>query len=140
MSGDEAGAEVVLDGETLGLDRIGQPIAVDPGAHHVALRRGEREVASRDVTLEQGQSGELTLVEAAVHASLDEELLAASHEQDEPAPAAGGSVFEEWWFWTIIGAVIVAGAGIAIGVAVGSQPPSPVQGNLDPGFLRVTLP
>ncbi|UJR79050.1 hypothetical protein [Sandaracinus amylolyticus] len=51
---------------------------------------------------------------------------------------AGGSIAEEWWFWALIGgAVIVVGAGVAIGVAAsdGGQAPG---GTLPPG--RVELP
>ena len=39
-----------------------------------------------------------------------------------PPPAAPShSIAEEWWFWTIIGGVVVVGAGIAIGVVLGTQ-------------------
>ena len=36
------------------------------------------------------------------------------------APVASTPVYEEWWFWTIIGAVVV-GAGVGIGVAIATQ-------------------
>ncbi len=42
-----------------------------------------------------------------------------------PAPG-GGSVAEEWWFWTIIGTVVVGAvvAGVVIANEAGSQQPS----------------
>ena len=46
-------------------------------------------------------------------------------------PGGGGpAVYEEWWFWTIIGAVVVAGVAVGVGVAVANQ--GPPLGN-DPG-------
>jgi len=49
---------------------------------------------------------------------VDEELPFEHHE--EPAPTGGGSIVEEWWFWTIIG-VAVVGAGVGIGVGVATS-------------------
>jgi hypothetical protein len=55
-----------------------------------------------------------------------------------PAEPSGGSIFEEWWFWTIIGVVVVGAAvGIAVGVAESSPSQAP-NGTLAPG--RVVLP
>ncbi len=54
------------------------------------------------------------------------------------AGGSGGSVFEEWWFWTLVGVVVV---GTAVGVGVGVSNPSTTQaptGTLAPG--RVVLP
>jgi len=53
---------------------------------------------------------------------------------------AGGSILEEWWFWTIVGVVVVGAAvGIGVGVVVGSSGPTQADpGTLPPG--RVVLP
>lgn len=137
ITGDEAGVRVLLDGDEIPLDRVGQPLATDPGEHRVVMERRGRAVASQTVTVTSGESTEVTLVETAVVASaVDEELLT----REIPPAASGGNVLEEWWFWTIIGAVVVA-TGVTIGiVAATSGPPSPVQGNLSPGVLEVMLP
>jgi hypothetical protein len=51
-----------------------------------------------------------------------------------PAPAtAGGSIVEEWWFWTIIGAVTVGA--VVTGVVVGTQP----SGQAPPGTLIINV-
>lgn len=42
-----------------------------------------------------------------------------------PTTTAGGGVHTKWWFWTIIGAVVV---GTAVGLAVGLQPEEPSHG------------
>lgn len=42
-------------------------------------------------------------------------------EDDRAASGSGGSIAEEWWFWTLIGVVVIgAGVGIGVGVAVSS--------------------
>jgi hypothetical protein len=137
ITGDEAGVRVLVDGDEVPLDRVGQPLAVDPGEHRVVMERRGRAVASQSVTVTSGETAEVTLVETAVPAAaLDDELLT----QEVPPAAGGGNVLEEWWFWTIIGAVVLATA-VTIGVvAATSGPPSPVQGNLMPGVLEVMLP
>ena len=138
ITGDEAGVRVLVDGDEMPLDRIGQPLASDPGEHRVVMERRGRVVASQTVTVVSGENAEVTLVETAVSASaLDDDLLT----RQDPAPAGGGgNVLEEWWFWTIIGAAVLATA-VTVGVvAATSGPPSPVQGNLTPGVLEVMLP
>lgn len=137
VQGDEAGLALTLDGAPLGIDRLGAPIAVDPGRHRLAVRRGEREAGSREVTLAEGESSEVTLVATAVHASEGQPDL---FDDAPPASASSGNVLEEWWLWTIIGAVVVVAVGVGVGVAVAADGPSPVQGNLSPGVLEVTLP
>lgn len=51
-----------------------------------------------------------------------------------PAPAPGGSVAEEWWFWTLI-AVVVVGAAVTTGVLLGPAQEGPEQGTL--GTVRL---
>lgn len=138
ISGDEAGVRVLLDGDEVPLDRIGQPLTVDPGERRVVMQRRGREVASQSVRVEAGQSAEVTLVETRVRPEAVETALVT---QEEPLPPSR-SVLEEWWFWTIIGAVVVIAGGVTIGVVAGSSsgPPNPVQGNLDPGVIEVVLP
>ena len=145
--GDEGGAIVLLDDREIGLDRIGTPISVMPGAHRVALRRGARVVGRREVSVAQGESAEVSLAPAAVASieaepdPIDREILT----REEQPGGSGGDVTGEWWFWTAIGAGAVVVAAVVVGVAVassdtgGGQMP-PVQGNLQPGVIDVTLP
>lgn len=140
VQGDEVGLTVTLDGRPIGLDRLGSPIEVDPGAHRVALTRGGVVLGSRQVRVAEGESAEVALVATAVRRTEGEERELVVAEEPAVAPAAGGSVLEEWWFWTMVGAVVVAGVGIGVGVAMATSAPSPVQGNLSPGVLEVMLP
>ncbi len=137
LEGDEAGVAITLDGEPLGLDRVGTPFEVDPGEHRLALRRGDREVGARTVTVGAGESAEASLVETSVRESDQADDLLAD---TQPVAPAGRSVIEEWWFWTIVGAIVVVGVGVGVGAAVASSGPSAVQGNLSPGVLEVMLP
>ena len=51
-----------------------------------------------------------------------------------PAPGSEGiNVLEEWWFWTVIGAVVVGG--VVTGVVLGTMPTGPAQ----PGTLIINV-
>lgn len=129
LSGDEAGMTILLDGEEVELGDIGRPIRIAPGVHEVVLRRGETDLATRHLTIEEGGREEVMLTPSAV----PDVVLGPDR------GGGGGDITSEWWFWTIIGAGVVAiGVGIIIGVAVSSDGVvQPVLGNLDPAVLRV---
>lgn len=136
LTGDEAGIEMTLDGEPLGLERIGQPIPVDPGTRRVVASRGGAVISSESVTLAEGAEEEVTLELAMRPIELDAEL--ARPVEDEPA--GGGDVTSEAWFWAVIGgAVLLVAGAIVIGIVVAEDGNvSPFSGNLTPGFLEVS--
>jgi hypothetical protein len=126
VQGDDDRAAVFLDGEEVGLDRIGYPIAVDPGEHQVAMRRGRETLSSREIRVGEGESREITLVPVGPQARV------ASPEVDpnmglpeEPNRVAQrqqtnegeGEVVEQWWFWTAMGLVAVVVVTIVVAVA-----------------------
>ncbi|MCU0698128.1 MAG: PEGA domain-containing protein, partial [Myxococcaceae bacterium] len=47
--------------------------------------------------------------------------------KDTAEPDSGDSVFSKWWFWAVVGGVVVAGTATGIGVAAaqGAPPPRP---------------
>lgn len=129
---------------TLELDRVGV-IRASPGDSptDVALELVVFDVASgRRLVRGAGHAstalGELEpqvdrlvagALEAAAHARVepvavpvDEEEI-PDHPVEPPPPPAGTPVYEEWWFWTVIGGVAVAGIAVGIGVGVGTQGP-----------------
>ena len=131
LLGDEAGMTVLLDGEEVSLGQIGQPIRVAPGAHQIVLRHGSEDIATRSVSVDEGGAEDVLL------------STNSTTSDDEPSggdgSGGGGDITSQWWFWTAIGAGVVAvGAGIIIGVSVSSDGTvQPVAGNLDPGVLRL---
>jgi len=58
-----------------------------------------------------------------------------------PAPApAETPIWEQWWLWTIIGAVVIGGAiGIAVAVSTPPSTASPSPGDVGPGGVVLTL-
>ncbi len=95
------------------------------------LVRGQGTVATETGVLEEGV---LRLVAGAFEAALrpsqagDTESIPAvdtsETEQGQTAPQGHTpAVYEEWWFWTIIGAVVVVGVGVGIGVGVATSGP-----------------
>ncbi len=101
------------------------------------LVRGQGTVETGTGVLEEGVQ---RLVAGAFQAALrpsqagDTEAAPVVDTSPEPgrpmAPSSGPAIHEEWWFWTIIGAIVVAGVAVGVGVGVASQ--GPPLGN-DPG-------
>jgi hypothetical protein len=90
------------------------------------LVRGQGTVPTAIGQLEEGVQ---RLVSGAFEAALrpsqapDEEHV-DTPEPDQPRGPSEPGIHEQWWFWTIIGGVLVAAAiGVGIGVAVGTQGP-----------------
>lgn len=86
------------------------------------LLRGQGTVPTEIGALEAGVE---RLVQGGLEAALRPQQAADTESiiPTEPrpiAPVASTPVYEEWWFWTIIGAVVV-GAGVGIGVAIATQ-------------------
>lgn len=77
----------------------------------------------------------LTVPEAPeiVAAAFDPEMFAAA--VSAATPAASHDVTEEWWFWTIIGVVVLGGAGAAIGIGYATTVQGPAPGTLGEGRL-----
>ncbi len=96
------------------------------------LVRGQGTVPTAIGELEDGVQ---RLVTGAFQAALrpqqvaDVEQIPAIEDRPEtPAPTPG--IHEQWWFWTIVGVVVVAGVATGVGVGVANQ--GPTQG-ADPG-------
>jgi hypothetical protein len=107
------GAQVSVDGEALGLSPVA-PIDVVEGSHEVTvLMPGYRSVR-RQVRVSPAE-------QARVDVNLAPAGADAAAMLSGDAPAAGGDVTGEWWFWTAIGggAAVLVGIAIALGVAAG---------------------
>lgn len=130
--------EITMDGQVIAPARLGGTIRAEAGERTIiAVRDGA--TSSVTVQVEAGASVEATLrvppptPEEAAHAAIDDEM-PLDREGDE---SSGGSVLEHWWFWALVGVVVIGATTLAIAVQAGDDP-SPVQGNLDPPILRLT--
>jgi hypothetical protein len=116
------GARVSVDGEEIGVSPVA-PIDVVEGPHEIAVLMPGYLSARRQVRVSSGE-------QARVDINLTPSGVAAATEPGGTAPAAGGDVTGEWWFWTAIGVGAAVLAGIAIGIGVAAS--SGGQGMQDP--------
>ncbi len=113
-------------------------IPVDPGAHVARASDGTRELARADVSLTEGELGELTL--GAVPVSVESEgdaASGASNQEERATQSERKPLYKNWILWTCVGAVVVGGAVAAALLATrGSERESPVVGNVGPGVIQ----
>jgi len=133
------GVRVSLDGGVIASSMLDVAIPSDPGDHSIAAHRGSEVVATAEVHVESGASvtAELTIPDPRIDVS---PATAASLESPRTDPGAFAptdahpiehhEVFEEWWFWAIIGGVVAAGVGITLGVVLGNPSTTLPSGSL----------
>lgn len=130
----EATDVVELDGVSVRHDRLDDPLAVNPGRHEVTLTRDGEVVARATVSLDEGESSEVTLF--VMRQAAAAEAVAPPTEDDEEDPVGGRrSAAASPWLWTAIGVVLVAG-GVTAGVLLAGGE-DPVDGNTQPPRLEV---
>jgi hypothetical protein len=97
---DQAGAEVVVDGRSMGTSPVREPVRLLAGTHVFEARK-EGFATTREV------------IEVVSGEALDVELTLTVAGEEPVVPGDGeveGGIETKWWFWTIIGAVVVGGA------------------------------
>ena len=145
------GDQVQVDGVQMSREMLQGPIPVNPGTHEITVLRDGTNIATLTIQAREGQTIEraLTLPEpvaAVTELPLESVIppvtLPAEETQAESAPLASdpdsGSLFETWWFWTIVGVVVVGGT-IAVLTTTASES-DPVMGNGFGSRNVVTLP
>ena len=153
----EAQTSVTLDGM-----RVEGELKLDLGQHVVSVQAPGYHSLQRTISVAGGQTTrlELTLTPTdhkPVQDSAQQPLAASSPEaaaatlaaSDEPAqtPAVPpyqdqprNGVLQQWWFWTIVSAVVVGGAVTAIALTAGPSGPEPaVVGNTGLSIQVLTL-
>jgi len=146
VGGAEDDAQVSLDGQPVARDALTGRRA-DPGSHTIALVRGGQTLASREIELAPGSEQTVTLdaprPEPAVllpsHVRPAPESLLSAGPPPPRDDGDGRSILTRWWFWTVVGVVVVAGA---VSVALVAQPsaPTPLQGSLGLFEVRPSAP
>jgi hypothetical protein len=139
----EANPTVTLDGS-----KVEGEFKVDLGRHELSVQAPGYRPLNRTVTVEGGktQQLELTLTPLDLDPRTAQPLAAGAAEAPAPDALATGevpvlpplvddprdhkrSVFKQWWFWTIVGAVAVGGATAAIVLTTKTGTEPPLRGN-----------
>lgn len=110
------------------------PVPVDPGTHEITV---ERSGASRSFpfTATEGVASEVVFDARpdAFATGPGPQVPALAVSTDPVAPPASRSIVEEPVFWIVIGAVVLGGAAIGLGVGLGTQSESGLYvGNVSP--------
>lgn len=115
------GATITLDGREVLHAALDVAAPTDPGEHTLILSRDGATISAEQITLEEGDSEVVTLYSQSLTPVGGPEGAVDESESD-------GGILGEWWFWTIVGAVVVAGVVIGVAAAAASGPEDPIQG------------
>lgn len=127
----DAPVSITLDGST-----VEGELKLDLGQHELSVQAPGYRTLIRAVSIEGGKTQrlELTLtpidlahVSQPVAAEQDAALF-GSNAPASPQPNDRDGVLQQWWFWTIVGVVVVGGAATAIALTQ-SHPEPAVAGN-----------
>jgi tetratricopeptide (TPR) repeat protein len=117
ITADVEGATITLDGVVVGTTPLKDAIEVNPGAHNViASHEGHKTWKGPFVA----SPGAPVTVNARLESLVKVQVVKEVVEVERKVP-----VYKRWWLWTLVGAVVVAGA--VTGGVLGSQQP-PVDG------------
>lgn len=141
---ERAGDNLRSLGNTLGAAQVIVGVVRPIGADQVHVQvwlydvRTRLLLATREGTLSTDEAGMETARQLAVELYQGVDLRGAIAAPEEDGSLPGGErspeLWEQWWFWTAIGAVVVAGA-IGIGVGVATSTPG-----VPDGWTRVNGP
>jgi hypothetical protein len=115
-------------------------VPVDPGAHVATASEGERELARDEISLSEGELGEINLGRpmAAEEATLAE-AGASPRDEGPQAHREQQPLYKNWVLWTCVGAVVVGGVVLTAVLATrghGSGTQAPITGNAGAGVIR----
>lgn len=125
------GDQIEVDGEPVAEDAASE-VPLDPGAHHVAVRRDGDTVFEEHVRLAEGARQSIVLTPRV--ATPREAALAA--EPEEAASEGGGDDGVAIGVGVGVGVVVVAAVAIIVAVVLGGESQDPYQGNLGDGVIR----
>jgi hypothetical protein len=135
LSQSHGSTAILLDGETLLDDQLGVPVPVSPGDHVITAERNGQVLERQERSLGDGEDGVVSLDPSSwPGATLDPELYDEAPPTDEIEEAPSGPFYAKWWFWAIVG-VVVIGSAVVIGVAA-SGTEGPLDGNTSPAVVR----
>lgn len=132
------GAQVQVEGHEIGTSPVA-PIDVPEGNYEVVVMRPGYLSVRRQTRVSAGEQARVDVTLREIGAEVEGGGTGSGADEESPwgSPGGGedggGDITGEWWFWTIIGvgAALVIGGAIGIGVAVsdqGPEMPPPPQG------------
>jgi len=128
VEGNIGDVTLAVDGHALSSGELGIPIPMDPGSHAVVVARDGAELERRHAELARGESGWVAFD------ALAWVVAPEPAPPPPPPPPPGPSFYETWWFWTIVGVVVVTGVTIAV-IAAASGDADAYMGNFNPAVL-----
>ncbi len=135
VSGDSAGAALVIDGATHPAELVGAPIPLDPGEHQVSFARGDIAVAAVTFSLAPGERAEQRVeirsdaapeMASARGIDLDLDPAAVAGASSSPPPRDDTGV----WVGVGIGIGVVVATAIIVAVALSAPGETPYSGTL----------
>lgn len=129
----EAHPTIMVDGV-----RTDGELKLDLGAHEINVQADGYQTLNHKIAIEGGKTQhlQLTLNPAQRDATPNLQPQAADvvsaprqHEPRQPRDQPSSGVLSEWWFWAIVGAVVVGGAATAVALTAEFVPEPPVPGN-----------
>jgi hypothetical protein len=125
-------ASVTVDGQEIPTYRLDR-IRVNRGEHSVVARASGYSAARQQVQVRAGQTASISLSLSRGSTSAPSEPVDYLLPDPEPTEPQRVGVARQWWFWTIVGAVVV-GSGLAVGLTLGLREDAPE------GDWRLNLP
>lgn len=125
-------ATVTVDGREIPSYRFSR-IRVNSGSHSLIARLRGHADAQREVRLRAGQTVSVSLNLSRGATPVASDVSPPPPVGAEPTPVERRSVARQWWFWTVVGAVVV-GSGLAVGLTLGLREEAP------DGDWRLNLP
>jgi tetratricopeptide (TPR) repeat protein len=139
VTGDPNKATIQVGRRTVTPAELGVPLPIDPGSYEVTATQSSQTVATQQVSVTAGGTAEVTLElsgsEYASNEALDRSLQPAGQSDTSRRARKDGAFYEQWWFWTAAGVVIV---GVTVGAVLLSSDKTegPIGGNASPPVLR----
>lgn len=122
VQGEQPGDRVLLDGEVIAELTL---VPLDPGTHRFQVIREGRPVADRTIELPEGQTRSVRLDVVSPLALRETDASPDRDADDERGPP----LWQSPWLWSGVGAVVLVGVGVALGVTLGTTEPEPFEGN-----------
>ncbi len=90
-------------------------VAVNPGRHTVVAEKDGYQSFEISEILTSGETKTVVVAMVPIQVAPPVAIETRTDTKDD------GSVFEEWWFWAIVGGVVVVGAGVAVAASTGGS-------------------